>query len=62
MSAWQRIKFPLLARLIESVPARLRWRWDVQEQKGRRRLYVVSPRGVRWQFRMNGGAYIRRCQ
>lgn len=62
MSQWQRIRFMVLARLLEDVPQRLRWHWAVQDEKGRRRLQIVSPRGVRWQFRLQGGAFIRRCE
>jgi hypothetical protein len=49
-----------VARLVEDLPARLRWSWRVKEHRRRKVLCMVSPRGTVWEFRMNGGSFIRR--
>ena len=52
MVGWTRIKLGRLAWLLESAPERLRWRWAGTG--------VVSPRGVRWEYRLARGVWIRR--
>lgn len=58
---WQRIRFPILAELLHHKKERLRWKWLCEERNGRKHLLIVSPRGVRWDFKLNGGAWIRRA-
>jgi len=56
---WRKFKWRSLIRLTdEARPAR--WCWRRDKVQGRPALLLVSPRGPRWQFKLNGGAWIRR--
>ena len=56
---WIRVKLRRLAWLCYDAPPRLRWRWLKQTEKnGRARLCLVSPRGVTWEFKLSGGAWL----
>ena len=50
MGRWIHVRFESLARLLEDerLPSRLRWHWYLAQLHGRKRLQVVSPRGVHW--------------
>jgi len=58
-SVWQRIRLAGLNRLVNA-PLPLRWRWETVVQDGRKKLLLRTPRGVRWQFRLQRGAWVRR--
>lgn len=58
---WQPIHFWALTRLLHDVRGPLRWQWAIVTEKTRKHLQVVSPRGVRWDFKLSGGAFIRRA-
>lgn len=55
---WIRAKLRRLAWLCYDAPLRLRWTWLKQEKNGRARLCLVSPRGVIWEFKLSGGAWL----
>jgi hypothetical protein len=42
-----------------NAPLPLRWRWE--EDPASKGLLLRSPRGVRWQFRLRRGAWLRRA-
>lgn len=62
MKGWTRIKVRALARLMNGVPLRLQWHWRTSTKKNAPRLQMVSPRGVVWDFRLKGGAWMRRAK
>jgi len=53
---WRRIRLARLAWLI----TQRGWRWEKTVKAGRPCLMVVSPRGVKWRFRLQRGAWIRK--
>lgn len=60
METWRKIRFEAVVRLTRDVPRRLRWRWRKVRVRGRTSLALVSPRGAVWDFKLNGGAWVRR--
>ena len=56
---WIRIRLKGLTQLVNAPPPR-RWRWTTERQVGARRMVLVSPRGQRWAFRLNRGAWLQR--
>lgn len=56
---WIKIRLPGLVRLVNA-PLPLRWRWATELHHGRKRMVLVSPRGSRWAFRLNRGAWLQR--
>ena len=56
---WIRISLKGLTQLVNAPPPR-RWRWTTERQVGARRMVLVSPRGQRWAFRLNRGAWLQR--
>lgn len=56
---WQRVRFARLAFLLEAAPPAIRWRWRLVK-KPAPHLQVVSPRGVPWDFKLSGGAWVRK--
>lgn len=55
MKRWTSIKSIQLYRLT----AELGWTWEGDEKRG---PLLVSPRGVRWQFNVQGGPKMRRIE
>jgi hypothetical protein len=62
MNDWHHINLAKMARLIHGtdVPKRLRWRWHRSRPGISPALQIISPRGVAWDFRLRGGAWIRK--
>jgi hypothetical protein len=56
-SSWQKIKLGGVNRLVNA-PLPLRWQWAADPAS--KAVWLVSPRGVRWQFRLRHGAAVRR--
>lgn len=48
-----------LANLIHRVRPALRWQW-YHAPTGRKRLQLLTPRGIVWDFKLSGGAFIRK--
>lgn len=61
MTGWTRVKVMPFARLLHDVPEALRWRLARSDKKNATTLQLISPRGVVWDFRMNGGVWIRKA-
>lgn len=59
---WVRVNLLKLSWLIWDVKPELRWQWERVVVKGRPMLTVVSPRGVRWNFKLSGGAWLRKSK
>lgn len=57
---WRPIRFWAVVRLTDHPDPGCRWRWRKHSRKKKAVLQLVSPRGVAWDFRLNGGAWIRR--
>lgn len=59
---WRPVRFWVLVRLLHrSDPAKC-WHWAKVKRDGRSKLQVVSPRGLRFDFRLNKGAWLRPTQ
>lgn len=59
MSPWTHIRFAALVHLLHEIRAPLRWHWTTLPGPPKK-LALVSPRGVRWLFKMSGGCWIKR--
>lgn len=58
MHPWSKIKFPVLAGLIDHDG----WQWQTVVVAKKKRLRVVNPRGVVFDFRLHRGAFLRRVE
>lgn len=60
-NAWRRVHLAKLARVLWGCAPERRWRWQPVKQGERTvRLEIVSDRGVVWDFKLTGGAWIRK--
>ena len=57
---WERIRFADVVAATEMGPKRERWRWERQRKNGRTLLFLRKPDGSMWQFKLQGGAWLRR--
>lgn len=57
---WIRIKLSRLMYLTEYAPVRLRWKFLREKRAGKTVLLWVSPRGLRYHFKLSGHAWIRK--
>lgn len=62
MPEWTRVDFQKLRRLILEVREPLRWRWYCNKKAGQPKLQLITPRGVVWDFKLSGGAFIRKSR
>lgn len=58
---WRHIKFWGLVELLERPDPHERWKWRKVLRQKKWRLQLVDPRGTAWDFKLNGGAWIRRA-
>ena len=56
---WIRVHLARLGWLCHEAPERLRWHWRKRSGTGSQ-WQVVSHRGVAWNFRLNGGAWLQK--
>ena len=59
---WRRVKLNALIVLTDRVKPELRWKWEKQEEHGRGHLFLRTPRGALWEFKLKGGAWLRPSQ
>lgn len=52
---WRQLKWNSLIRLTEHPNPKLRWRW----QRCGKKLYLVTPAGKVWLFKLKYGCWIR---
>lgn len=60
MPEWRRVKFESIRKLLLEVRPALRWRWYCNKRSHAPKLQLVTPRGVVWDFKLSGGAWIRK--
>jgi hypothetical protein len=60
MTGWRHIKWVTVVRLTQERPDGRRWTWRKVQDKKRVRLRLVSPQGVEWDFKLNGGAWVKK--
>lgn len=58
-ATWTRIRMAGLTRLVNA-PLAQRWQWESVMEDGRKRPVLRSPRGTRWRFKLNRGAWLQR--
>ena len=62
---WQKMRLVKMAWLLNHAPERIRWRFRKKsaatDAQRATRLQLVSPRGVVWDFKLNGGAWIKKA-
>ena len=56
---WRKTSLKALDRLIYRQKKKLRWRWAKVSQDRKVKVYLVDPQGRLWEFKLQGGAYIR---
>jgi hypothetical protein len=57
---WRHVRLSSVGWLCFDAPPHLRWDWVNIQEPGRVRMQLVSPRGVWWDFKINGGAWMRK--
>ena len=60
-SDWEKTDLMQLIWRIEKAPAKRRWRWKADRSGHSTRLQVVDEHGTVWDFKLAGGAWLRRA-
>ncbi len=62
MKGWTRIKWAGVMVLTDEDRGVFVWRWRPVQKRSSRGLQLISPRGVVWDFKLTGGAWIKRAE
>ncbi len=62
-AGWERISWSeLVDRLNPELRASARWDWERRRARGRNQLFIRKGDGSLWQFKLSGGAWLRKTE
>jgi len=56
---WRKTSLKALDRLLYRRIKKKRWRWCKVNYDGKQKVHLVDPQGRLWEFKLQGGAWVR---